>query len=155
MAISVVRRPSVRELSASPITRLSAAMICPVSASTRYGGFSRTDASGPALCLSKGPTCEHGISYTSAPCSVFLDEALTGTAELEPGAVHQEVTGSLPGFWSRHRQCLAASAHGRMVWHRETKTKQPKNGCNQPFGLASARRKTARSVSAVVIASAE
>src|SRR5580692_13037794 len=33
-------------------------------------------------------------------------------------------------------QCLAPSAHRRMVWRREIKTKQSKNGCDQPFGLA-------------------
>jgi hypothetical protein len=39
-------------------------------------------------------------------------------------------------WWSRHRQCLTPSAHGRMVWRREIKTKQPKKGCDQTFGLA-------------------
>jgi hypothetical protein len=42
-----------------------------------------------------------------------------------------------------------------MVGRCEIKTKQPKKGCDQPFGWRSARRKTARSVSAVVIANAE
>ena len=76
--------------------------------------------------LSPGPT---------RPCGVLLDEPLTGTAELEPGAVHQQVYWFAARSWSRHRQCLAASAHG-MVWRREIKTKQPKKGCDQPFGLA-------------------
>ena len=30
-------------------------------------------------------------------CGVLLDQPLTGTAELEPGAVHSKWTGSLPG----------------------------------------------------------
>src|SRR5580700_9641527 len=30
----------------------------------------------------------------------------------------------------------AATAHRRMVWRREIKTQQRKNGCDQPFGLA-------------------
>ena len=39
-------------------------------------------------------------------------------------------------MWSRHRQCLPTSADGRMVWRREIKTQQPKDRCDQPFGLA-------------------
>jgi hypothetical protein len=42
-----------------------------------------------------------------------------------------------------------------MVWRREIKTKQPKKDAISPSVWRSARRKTARSVSAVVIASAE
>src|SRR5207245_9067444 len=70
------------------------------------------------------------------PCGVLLDAPLTGTAELEPGAVHQQVYRFAARSWSRHLQCLASSAHGRMVWRREIKTKQPKKGGDQPFGLA-------------------
>src|SRR5260370_42505698 len=70
------------------------------------------------------------------PCGMLLDEPLTGTAELEPCAVHQQVYRFAARWWSRHRQCLAPSAHGRMVRRREIKTKQPKKGCDQPFGLA-------------------
>src|SRR6266851_2313634 len=69
-------------------------------------------------------------------CGVLFDQPLTGTAELEPGAVHQQVYRFAARSWSRHRQCFAPSADGRMVWRREIKTKQPKNGCEQPFGLA-------------------
>ena len=81
----------------------------------------------PDMELSPGPT---------RPCGVLLDEPLTGTAELEPCAVHQQVYRFAARWWSRHRQCLAASAHRRMVWRREIKTQQLKNGCDQPFGLA-------------------
>src|SRR3984893_15264240 len=81
----------------------------------------------PDMELSPGPT---------RPCGVLLDEPLTGTAELEPCAVHQQVYRFAARWWSRHRQCLAASAHRRMVWRREIKTQQWKNGCDQPFGLA-------------------
>src|SRR6202022_4984963 len=42
----------------------------------------------PDMELSPGPM---------RPCGVLLDEPLTGTAELEPGAVHQQVYGSVPG----------------------------------------------------------
>src|SRR5258705_987809 len=77
--------------------------------------------------LSPGPT---------RPCGMLFDQPLTGTAELEPGAVHQQVYRFAARWWSRHRQCLAPSAHRRMVWRREIKTKQPKNGCEQPLGLA-------------------
>jgi hypothetical protein len=81
----------------------------------------------PDMELSPGPT---------RPCGVLLDEPLTGTAELEPCAVHQQVYRFAARWWSRHRQCLAATAHRRMVWRREIKTQQRKNGCDQPFGLA-------------------
>src|SRR5580700_108775 len=81
----------------------------------------------PDMELSPGPT---------RPCGVLLDEPLTGTAELEPCAVHQQVYRFAARWWSRHRQCLAASAHRRMVWRREIKAQQRKNGCDQPFGLA-------------------
>src|SRR4029077_4777428 len=81
----------------------------------------------PDMELSPGPT---------RPCGVLLDQPLTGTAELEPCAVHQQVYRFAARGWSRHRQCLAASAHRRMVWRREIKTQQRKNGCDQPFGLA-------------------
>ena len=57
-------------------------------------------------------------------------------AELEPGAVHQQVDRFAAWSWSRHRQCLAPSADRRMVGCCEIKTKQPKKGCDQPFGLA-------------------
>src|SRR5437868_15352210 len=67
---------------------------------------------------------------------MLLDEPLTGTAEFEPGAVHQQVQRFAAWSWSRHRQCLSPTAQGRMVWRREIKTKQPKEGCDQPFGLA-------------------
>src|ERR1700730_6741751 len=77
--------------------------------------------------LSPGPT---------RPCGVLLDEPLTGTAEFEPCAVHQQVYRFAARSWSRHRQCRAPSADRRMVWRREIKTKQPKHGCDQPFGLA-------------------
>src|SRR5207302_6330321 len=81
----------------------------------------------PDMELSPGPT---------HLCGVLLDQPLTGTAELEPGAVHQQVYRVAARSWSRHRQCLASSTHGRMVWRREIKTKQPKKGGDQPFGLA-------------------
>src|SRR5712675_533107 len=77
--------------------------------------------------LSPGPTC---------PCGMLLDEPLTGTAELEPSAVHQQVDRFAAWSWSRHRQCFAPSADRRMVGCCEIKTKQSKKGCDQPFGLA-------------------
>ena len=70
------------------------------------------------------------------PGGMLLDEPLTGTVELEPRAVHQQVYRFAARSWSRHRHCLAASADRRMVWRREIKTKQPKNGSDQPFSLA-------------------
>src|ERR1700741_2646417 len=70
------------------------------------------------------------------PCAVLLGEPLTGTAELEPRAVHQQVYRLAARSCSRHLQCLAPSADGRMVWRREIKTEQPKKGCDQPLGLA-------------------
>jgi hypothetical protein len=35
-----------------------------------------------------------------------------------------------------------------MVWRREIKTKQPKNGCDQPFGLAERQAKKLPAASA-------
>src|ERR1700745_3210593 len=69
------------------------------------------------------------------PCAVRLDEPLTGTAELDPCALRQQGYRLAARSWSRHLQCLAPSADGRMVWRREIKTEQPKKGCDQPFGL--------------------
>jgi hypothetical protein len=77
--------------------------------------------------LSLGPT---------RPCAMLFDQPLTGTAELGPCAFHQQVYRFVARSWSRHRQCLGPSADGRMVWRSEIKTKQPKKGCSQPFGLA-------------------
>ena len=70
------------------------------------------------------------------PCGVLFDEPLTGTAELEPCAIHQQADRFATRSRSRHRQCLAPSAERRMVGCCEIKTKQPKKGCDQPFGLA-------------------
>src|SRR5467141_4673693 len=82
----------------------------------------------PDVELSPAPT---------RPCGVLLlDEPLTGTAELEPCAVHQQVDRFAAWSWSRHRQCLAPSADRRMVGRWEIKIKQTKKGCDQPFGLA-------------------
>jgi len=81
----------------------------------------------PDVELSPGPT---------RPCGVLLDEPLTGAAELETCAVHQQVDWFAARSWSRHRQCLTPSADRRMVWCCEIKTKQPKKGGGQPFGLA-------------------
>src|SRR5262245_8144062 len=78
----------------------------------------------PDMELSPGPTHLFGV---------LLDQPLTGTAELEPCAVHQQVDRFAAWYWSRHRQCLAPSAERRMVGCCEIKTKK---GCDQPFGLA-------------------
>ncbi len=80
----------------------------------------------PDMELSPGPR---------RPCGVLFGQPLTGTAKLETCAVHQQVDRFAAGSWSRHRQCLAPSADRRMVGRCEIKTKQPKNGCDQPFGL--------------------
>jgi hypothetical protein len=42
-----------------------------------------------------------------------------------------------------------------MVGRREIKTKQPKRGCDQPFGLAERQAENPRSVKAVMIVNAE
>ena len=57
----------------------------------------------PEMELSPGP---------ARPCGVLLNQPLTGTAELEPGAVDQQVDRFAARSRLRHRQCLAASAHG-------------------------------------------
>ena len=46
------------------------------------------------------------------PCGVLLKQPLTGTAELEAGAVDQQVDRFAARSRLRHRQCLAAAAHG-------------------------------------------
>src|SRR5467141_4063323 len=81
----------------------------------------------PDVELSPGPT---------HLCGVLLDQPLTGTAELEPGAVDQQVDRFVARPRWRHRPCLAPSADRRMVGCCEIKTKQSKKGCDQPFGLA-------------------
>src|SRR5438132_12974872 len=81
----------------------------------------------PDMELSPGPT---------HLCGVLLDEPLTGTAELEPGAVHQQVDRFAAWSWSRHRQSLALCSDRRMVRCWQIKIKQPEHGCDQPFGLA-------------------
>src|SRR6184192_2675120 len=69
----------------------------------------------PDMELSPGPT---------HLCGVLLDQPLTGTAELERSAVHQQVDRFAAWSWSRHRQCLAPSADRRMVGRCEIKIKQ-------------------------------
>jgi hypothetical protein len=81
----------------------------------------------PDMELSPAPT---------RPCGVPLDKPLTRTAKLEPCAVHPQVNRFAARSRSRHRECLAPSADRRVVGCCEIKTKQPKKGCDQPFGLA-------------------
>src|SRR3984893_11797168 len=81
----------------------------------------------PDMALSRAPTRPYGV---------LLDQPLTGTAELEPCAVHQQVDRFAAWSWSRHRQRLAPSADRRMVGRCEIMIKQPQKGSDQPFGLA-------------------
>src|SRR5260370_40400581 len=59
----------------------------------------------PDMELSPGPT---------HLCGVLLDQPLTGTAQFEPGAVHQQVDRFAAWSWSRHRPSLAPPAARRM-----------------------------------------
>jgi len=85
---------------------------------------------------------------------VFSDQPLTGTAELEPCAVHRRWTGSLPGRGRDTGNVSPRRLNRRWSGAARSKIKQPEKDAIA-FGLRSARRKTARSVSAVVIANAE
>src|SRR5207245_7136726 len=64
----------------------------------------------PDMELSPGPT---------HLCGVLLDQPLTGTAELEPCAVHQQVDRLAAWSWPRYRACLAPPGQRRMEGRRE------------------------------------
>jgi hypothetical protein len=88
---------------------------------------------------------------STRPCDMLLDEPLTGTAELEPCAVDQRCTGSLPG---RGGDTGNVSPRRLMVeWSGAARSRpsSPRMDAISP-SVRSARRKTAHSVSAVVIA---
>jgi hypothetical protein len=96
--------------------------------------------------LSPGPT---------RPCGMLLDQPLTGTAELEPCAVDQQVSGLLPGGGCD--TCSVSPRRLMVEWSGAARSRPSsrRRDAISPSVWRSARRKTARSVSAVVIANAE
>jgi hypothetical protein len=84
------------------------------------------------------------------------DEPLAGAAELQSRAVHQQVHGPEPAPRARHLQRLGPAAEGGVVGHGEVEAEQGEDGeAMRPSVWRSARRNTARSVSAVAIAKPE
>jgi hypothetical protein len=69
--------------------------------------------------------------------AVLFDQPFAGSAELQTGAVHQQMqpagTGS-PEQW--HLKRLRPAAQRRVVRHREVKPEQCDDGADQPLGLA-------------------
>ena len=68
--------------------------------------------------------------------AVLLDQPFAGAAQLQPGAVDEQVQGSaaeLPP--QRHGHRPGPAAQGRMVRHRQIEPKQADDGADQPFGL--------------------
>jgi hypothetical protein len=57
---------------------------------------------------------------------VLFDQPFTGAAELQPGAVHQQMHGFSTSARPRlgHLQCLASPAQGGVVRHREVKAEK-------------------------------
>ncbi len=73
---------------------------------------------------------------------------------------HQQIQGlavspSTGGPRPRHVQRRRTPAQGRMIRHTQAEAEQADDGADQPLGLPEARRNTARSVSAVRMASGE
>src|SRR6202022_2618333 len=93
--------------------------------------------------LSPGPT---------PPCGMLLDQPLTGTAELEPCAVDQQM---LPGGGCD--TCSLSPRRLMVEWSGAARSRPSsrRRDAIRPSVWRNARRKTARSVSAVVIANAE
>jgi hypothetical protein len=102
---------STCEPSSTSLLVSSAAMICPVSASTPIWSF---------------------LQDRHVLVACFSTSHLPGPHSLSPVLSTSRCTGSPLG---RGRD-TAPPAQDRMVWRSEIKTKQPKNGCDQPFGLA-------------------
>ena len=66
---------------------------------------------------------------------MLLDQPLAGTAELQPGAVNQQVQRTTGRGARRGRQGPSPSAQGGVVGHRQVKVEQLHQRANQPFGL--------------------
>src|SRR3954463_9906419 len=88
--------------------------------------------------------------------AMLLDQPLAGPAQLQPRAVHQQMYGLGAGAGPRHFQGLGPAAECRVVRHGKPEAEQGwRMEPISPSVWRSARRNTARSVSAVMIASAE
>ena len=80
--------------------------------------------------------------------AVLLDQPLARAAELQPGAVHQQVHRRAPRLWSRYLQRLGPPAQGRVVRHGEIEAEQLEDGADQPLGLAQRQAEHGLAVSA-------
>ncbi len=72
------------------------------------------------------------------PRAVPLVQPLTGAAQLQPGAVDEQVEGAGPGTgaWPRHLHRRGPAAQRGVVGHSEIEPEQAHDGADQPFGLA-------------------
>ena len=74
---------------------------------------------------------------------MLLDQPLTGPAQLQARAVHQQVhglgivpiVGSAARPWAEHLQGGGPAAQGGVVRHREIKAQQAHEGADQALGL--------------------
>jgi len=64
---------------------------------------------------SPGPTCLRAM---------LLDQSVAGTAQLQLGAVHQQMHGLVPRSRSRHLQCFGSPAQCRTVGHGKIEAEQ-------------------------------
>src|SRR3712207_856834 len=67
--------------------------------------------------------------------AVLLDQPLTRTAELQAGAVHQQVHGLGARARPRHLQRRRPAAEGGMIGHPQRQAEQADDGTDQPLGL--------------------
>ena len=73
---------------------------------------------------------------SAAGRAVLFDQPFAGSAELQTGAVHQQMQRAGSGSPERrHLQRLGPAAQRGMVRHREIKSEQSDDGADQPLGL--------------------
>ena len=71
------------------------------------------------------------------PGAVLLGQLFARAAQLEAGAVHQQVHGTGPGAGSRTRHCqgLGPAAERGVIRNRQIEAEQVEDRADQPFGL--------------------
>ncbi len=67
---------------------------------------------------------------------MLLNQPLAGSAQLQAGAVHQQVHGLSPAVRPWHVQRPGPAAQGGMVRDRQIQAEQPEEGADQALGLA-------------------
>src|SRR3712207_8440040 len=70
------------------------------------------------------------------PGAMRLGQPLSGPAEFQTRAVHQQMHRLAPRPWSRQLQGLGPTAQGRVVRNREVEAEQAEDGPDQALGLA-------------------